>query len=408
MKPAKFNSKTPASVRQRGVTLIELMVAMTISLFLLIAIGLVYQSSKSGFSYANNTVRLSEDASFAIDSLSRDIRMASYGGCSGVSWSAGPNNVYDNTEDVTANDDIRFPSIKNVNPNAFTLTGTAKPNPFSKSIFNAKETIVGYVDKTSAITAATTAGVATPSFLGTSTSYVVKNTSPILFVAGGSPKAVQVNATIAKNQKFASLGNDVNKWSNSGSDILMLLSDCKNSEVFRTFTLQNTGAIESERNFLADYGADATITPLITSTYFLATRTGAATPSLYRRYFNGKNSGVPEKAEELVTNVEAITYQYGLNTSFLLDAAGVATTKPSYVADVYVKDTDAAFAAMDWSRVVSVRIGLIIVTEDTGQTNTTTTSIPWIGGTYTPPNTTDRRMRRAYSTTVSIRNRVAL
>jgi type IV pilus assembly protein PilW len=390
---------------QRGVTLIELMVAMTISLFLLIAIGLVYQSSKSGFTYANNTVRLGEDASFAIDALSRDIRMASYGGCSGSSWSAGPDKVFDKTEDVTANDDIRFPKITNVNANTFTLTGTAAPNPFSKSIFNAQEAIVGYVDKTAATTAATSAGVTTPSFLGTSTSYTVKDTSPILFVAGGSQKAVQVSAAIAKNQKLANLGNDVNKWSNSGSGILMLLSDCKNSEVFRTFTLQSSGAITAESNFLADYGADATITPLVTSTYFLATRTGALTPSLYRRYFNGKVASVPE---ELVSNVEAITYQYGLNTSFLKDAAGVATTNPSYIADEYVKDSDAKFATMDWSRVVSVRIGLIIVTEDAGQTNTTTASIPWIGGAYTPANTTDRRMRRAYSTTVSIRNRVAL
>ena len=45
--------------KQKGLTLVELMVAMTISLFLLIAIALVYQSSKNGFAYSNNTVRMS-------------------------------------------------------------------------------------------------------------------------------------------------------------------------------------------------------------------------------------------------------------------------------------------------------------------------------------------------------------
>lgn len=396
---AKYSS-TKISKNQKGFTLVELMVAMTISLFLLIAIALVYQTSKTGFAYANNTVRMSEDAAFAVDTLSRDIRMSSYSGCTGSSAANGTDGV-PNTAD-----DVYIPKLTNVS--ALSLTGTKLPNPFSQSVFNARQALVGYQDKVTASAAATVGGVTTPSFLGTSTSYVVKPNSPILFLSGASAKAVQINTPVAKNQPIANMGNDVNKWSNSGSEILMLIADCKNSEIFRTFTLQNTGVITSEANFVSDYTADAVVAPIESSTYFLATRTGSSTSSLYRRYFNGKTASVPE---EIVPNVEAITFQYGLNTTCIGSATcTLPNNTPSYSADVYVKDSDAQFATMDWSRVVSVRLGLIMVTEDNGQTtaaSSTTDKIDWVGGQYDVP-TADRRLRRAYSTTVNIRNRDTL
>ncbi len=397
----KFMRTRPIAVpsNQKGFTLVELMVAMAISLFLLIAIALVYQSSKNGFAYANNTVRMSEDASFAIDSLSRDIRMAGYAGCSGLSTTNGPDGV-PNTAD-----DVYIPTLDSVK--TLPLNGTRLPNPVSTSIFNARNAVVGYKDKGTLTAAATVGGVTTPSFLS-STSYTLNASSPILYLSGGSPKAVQVNAAVAKNQNIATLGNDVNKWSNNGSEILMLITDCKNSEVFRTFTLQSTGVITSETNFIKDYGPDAVVTPIETATYFLAKRTNATTTSLYRRYFNGKVASVPE---EMVPNVEAITFQYGLNTSCVNSLTCTApNTKPTYVADEYVKDIDAKFATMDWSRVVSVRMGLIMVTEDNGQTikaSATTENVSWLAGDYPVPSA-DRRLRRAYSTTVAIRNRGSL
>jgi type IV pilus assembly protein PilW len=401
MNPLQKKSRLSViSQKQTGLTLVELMVAMAISLFILIAIALVYQSSKNGFAYSNNTVRMSEDSSFAIDSLSRDIRMAGYGGCTGLSATNGPDGIPKNL------DDVYIPNLDNVK--TLPLTGTDLPNPFSKSIFNAREALLGYKNATTAGAAAATAGTGAASFLTTSTSYDIVATAPILFLSGGSNKAVQLNAAIVKNQKLANIVNDVNKWSNNGSDILMLISDCKNSEIFRTFGLQASGAIQSENNFLNDYGSDAIVTPVESSTYFLATRKNATTSSLYRRYFNGK---VASGAEEIVPNVEAITFQYGLNTTCVGSLTCISpNTTPTYVADIYVKDTDANFATMDWSRVVSVRMGLIMVTEDNGQTTKNSTTgasgdeIDWVDGKYKVP-TADRRLRRAYSTTVSIRNR---
>lgn len=401
------------SQKQTGLTLVELMVAMAISLFLLIAIALVYQSSKNGFAYSNNTVRMSEDATFAIDSLSRDIRMAGYGGCKGLSV-GDPDGIPKNA------DDVYIPNLDNVKTIA--LTNLNMPNPFSNTYFNARDVLVGYKDAAGAITAATGAGVTAPGFLGTSPRYVLAATAPVLYISGGSAKAVQVTGPVAAGQPVADIGYDVNKWSNStsggsGSDIFMVIADCKNAEVMRTFTLQASGVITNASNFKLAYATDAVVTPIESSTYFLARRTGTAgtpatTSSLYRRYFNGKLAVV----EEIVPNVEAITFQYGLNTTCVGSVTCTApNTTPTYIADTYVKDTDTApkpnFATMDWSRVVSVRMGLIMVTEDNGQTtkNSTITGanadeIDWVDGKYKVP-TADRRLRRAYSTTVTIRNR---
>jgi type IV pilus assembly protein PilW len=392
--------------KQTGLSLIELMVAMTISLFLLIAIGLVYSTSKSGFTYANNTVRMSEDASFALDSISRDVRMASYGGCKGVSRKP----VVPGTYNI--NTDTLIPNLDQVKVNTF--SGDEKPNPFSASVFNALDAVRGFTNSSGANAAFSPA----PSFLnGTSSSFAISTTRPILFVSGGSERALQVNAPVVPGAGLTTsidFAGDPNKWNNnftganSGNKYFMLISDCKNSEIFRADSMTTTGTMTTESKLLQSYGADAVVTPLVSSTYFLATRKSsgvlASTPSLYRSYFNGNK----QKTEELVPNVEAITFQYGENTSCVTPSAAACTTlnPPSLVADVYRQ----AVNVNDWSRVVSVRIGLIMVTEDNGQaakTSATTEKIKWIDGDYPVP-TADRRLRRAYSTTVTIRNRSAL
>jgi type IV pilus assembly protein PilW len=394
-----------ARTKQTGLSLIELMVAMTISLFLLIAIGLVYSTSKSGFAYANNTVRMSEDATFALDSLGRDIRMAGYAGCKGTSRTPAVPGVYD------INTDILVPNLDQVK--GISIPEDEMPNRFSSSVFNARDAVLGYTNNAAAKTAA---GTPVPSFLDTSsTSFVVSTTAPILFVSGGSERALQVNGAVtggAGSSSNINFAGDPNKWNNnftgtnSGNKDFMLISDCKNSEIFRAKSMTTVGLMETDKKLLQSYGADAVVTPLVSSTYFLASRKSdtvvASTPSLYRSYFNGN----VHKTEELVPNVEAIAFQYGENTTCLGGAACSATNPPSYVADDYRQAADVT----DWSRVVSVRIGLIMVTEDNGQaskTSATTETIPWINGDYAVP-LADRRLRRAYTTTVSIRNRIGI
>jgi type IV pilus assembly protein PilW len=66
--------------RQYGMTLIELMVALSIGAFLMIGAITVFVQSRTTFRITESLSRLQENARFALDSLEPDIRMAHYWG----------------------------------------------------------------------------------------------------------------------------------------------------------------------------------------------------------------------------------------------------------------------------------------------------------------------------------------
>lgn len=81
MMESKSNATVPGHrARSSGFTLVELMVALAISSFLLIGATTVYMQSRTSFRVTETISRLQEDARFALDLLEADIRMASYYG----------------------------------------------------------------------------------------------------------------------------------------------------------------------------------------------------------------------------------------------------------------------------------------------------------------------------------------
>lgn len=64
-----------------GMTLVELMVAMVISLIIMLAIGTVYTSSKRSYSVQDAYTKMQEGALYAFQYLGRNIRTAGYAGC---------------------------------------------------------------------------------------------------------------------------------------------------------------------------------------------------------------------------------------------------------------------------------------------------------------------------------------
>lgn len=64
--------------RQRGVTLVELMVAMVIGLFLVVVVGTVFLGSKQMYLTQDANARLQENARYAVEFFSRQLRSAGY------------------------------------------------------------------------------------------------------------------------------------------------------------------------------------------------------------------------------------------------------------------------------------------------------------------------------------------
>ncbi|HLM53641.1 MAG TPA: PilW family protein, partial [Pseudoxanthomonas sp.] len=65
----------------RGVTLIELMIALLIGIILLLGLVQIFSASRAAYQLSQGIARNQESSRFAIDFLSRDLRMAGHSGC---------------------------------------------------------------------------------------------------------------------------------------------------------------------------------------------------------------------------------------------------------------------------------------------------------------------------------------
>ena len=62
--------------RQKGLTLVELMIAITLGLIVLLAIGSIYINSRQTYRVQEDNARLQEAGKYALEVLGRSIRQA--------------------------------------------------------------------------------------------------------------------------------------------------------------------------------------------------------------------------------------------------------------------------------------------------------------------------------------------
>jgi len=67
--------------KQMGISLVEIMVAMVISIFLLGGVIQVYIGNKTTYRFADASARIQENARFALETMASDVRMAGFWGC---------------------------------------------------------------------------------------------------------------------------------------------------------------------------------------------------------------------------------------------------------------------------------------------------------------------------------------
>lgn len=74
--PMRFDSRHPS----RGFTLVELLIAMTIGLFMVATVGYVFVGAKQTFNSLEGLAYIQENARYAFDYMGKDIRMAGFTG----------------------------------------------------------------------------------------------------------------------------------------------------------------------------------------------------------------------------------------------------------------------------------------------------------------------------------------
>ena len=338
--------KSP-TCRQRGFSLVELMIAMTLSLVLLAGALSVLYSTKVTNTENDRLARLQENGRAAVELMLRDARTAGYQGCMRPGFGTV---VFDN----------KLPS-----PTA-TLWNFAQP----VYGFNANGGSWLPAMDSAAIPGPVTATTPAPS--PGSDVLVLRTTRQ------GMPKFRMV-AGMANFNSPLSVDGPAGATVAIGDT--MVVTDCATAVAFTvTGFSAGTPATISHGSLGFTFGLNSEVVYIDTVSYYVAPSTTLNGPALYRRIGD-------REPEILVEGVENMQVLYGIGNSNL-----VAT---SYVA---------ANAVTDWNNIVSVTVSLLLRSETEENLERDTRTYTMLDTVF-DPNPDDRRQRALFTTTVTLRNR---
>jgi type IV pilus assembly protein PilW len=333
------------SGRARGFSLIELMVSLTIGLVIAIAAFSAYLGASSSSKMTDAQSRMNEDGQAALTILTQQLRMAGN------------------------------------NPGQANRTVESSRNP----IYLPTPTYT----------------VPTPTFTFSAGAYTLTN----FRIRGCDGTFANVTSTSATLDSLDTSACE------SGTSTTPADSIAVNYEADPYNTIKTTTGIATDclGNGLTSISASVpTVTPTVpptiiyaTSTYYVAenrfyigTSATIRSPSLYCKGNGGGGTQQP-----LVENIEDMQFLYGTVISTAVPPSTSTTATIAPVAGYLRADQ-----VVDWNKVIAVRICVIVRSESPVVSETGSANYYKCDGTLDTTKT-DRRLRHAYSTTVSLRNR---
>lgn len=341
---------------QNGLSMIELMVAMVIGLFLMAAVLQVFIGSRVTYSMQSGLAKLQENGRFAIEYLSRDIRQLGFQGCS-------VNNTLANVVVGGAGVDP-FIDLSNPLSGLNNVDGTANYDGISP-IAGTDAILVKYAEAASRCT-----------------------------VNSHNPGAGEI--TCRAPHSFQQ------------GDVLVV-SDCSHSAVYRQSNINNNTSstfhltsLPSQNNCSQGLGAPvvcgassnshnfvpgSTVSKMLSARFFVALNEFGES-SLYREgILISATAALGSQSVELVEGVADMQILYGVDTD------------SDNVPNMYV---DGASAAAVLDDVSALRVSLLVQSNEQNLVQGTQ-SLQFNGAQQT---FTDGRLRKVFSTTISLRNRL--
>ena len=341
------HSSSPLSAR--GFSLIELMVSLTIGLVVAVAAISAYLGAASSSKMTDAQSRMNEDGQAALMILAQQLRMTGNNPVqSGRTGESGRNPIYLPTPTFT----LPTPTIT-----------------FSAGTYTLANLRIRGCDGTFANVTSTTATIDS---LDISTCVNGTSTTPA--------------DSIALNYE-ADIYNTV-----PTSSGLIRPTDClgaRLTQISATLPTVTTSVPAIITSTAAYYIAE--------NRFYVGTSTAILSPSLYCKGNGGAGTQQP-----LVENIEDMQFLYG---TVVTTAVTTSTSTTPTIAPVagYLR-ADQVVAQSDWNKVTAVRICVVVRSENPVVSETASAQYYKCNGTLDTTKT-DGRLRRAYSTTVSLRNR---
>ena len=341
--------------RQAGLTLVELMVATTLSLVLLAGVLLVFQSNKATYQMQNGLGTLQENGRYAISQIAADLQQTGFGGCQSPRLS---------------------PRVINV------------VTPSTASAYLDDVASGEFFDGRNNQAAAVTYGGVT----------MVLGTDSIEIRGPLRSNVAYVNGPVLKSGNIVVRGNATGFAANE----YLMIGDCASSTLFRatsvtasagsppTTTITHTSG-NTSNELATPYGSDALVMEFGTHTYFVGTtaRTnanGQAITALYR--FDGNNS------VELVDGVEDMQIEYAFDSDGNGEIDGFGTVD------------DVTAGTYDWDEIMAIRVSLLMNSVDGASSVEAPYTYFPSGSTAISPSSGDYRLRQEFSSLISVRNAV--
>jgi type IV pilus assembly protein PilW len=343
------------SIQVHGFSLLELLVAMTVSLLLLAGVMTLFANSRSGYENNDRLARIQENGRFALEMIARDVRAAGFWGCAKRVASKPLKNILVNSTDLLWNFGIPV--------QGFDAT-TTDWSPSLVAPVSTDTPIVG---------------------------------SDVLVVRGPQPNRIPQRVQVSMTGGAANL--QVYKlpaaYSSLAAGDIAIAASCDQASVFKvsTYTAGGSGLPDviaraavpgtAGENSTTDLGnrfyADlAEVYPVQTVVYFVGAGTGGN--SLFRRVGNAS-------PQEVVEGVDSFQVKFGVDAD----------------SDHRVDSYELASGVTDWTQVIAVRIGVIVRSLDEYGSDLDTQDRTLLDSTFAAQS--DRRMRQVFTTTAMMRNR---
>jgi type IV pilus assembly protein PilW len=368
---------------QRGISLVEVLVAAAIGIVLLGVMSAIYLANRKVFQYQESYSRIQESGRYVMEVVGREARSAAYTGCGGLSQTT---NI-----------------INDVGTNWW---------------LDVDRMIWGYDSGAAAL----------PGELRTSASTPVTDSDVFIVKYRASANESTITDHDLANKRFT-----------VGADTLfrqgqaLMATDCSHTGVFRMSNSGSTNKVEYDTTYntanvlsFAKYAPGGFISPLITNAYYVMRSDDAAfvdtpnpcpstDPSFVRRVLavrtlSGSTDGQMNSPRPVVCDVQSIQLRYGVSNG----------TDSRLSVGQFMTATQIGTDPAKWQQVISMRVELLIVNPKANTTDSDTaycldynggadpSLCPASGGSYTyrwPGQ--GHRSAKVFTSTFSFRNRTS-